>query len=435
MTLRLYYTDSYLRDFDATVVERADDGRRIYLDRTAFYPTSGGQPFDTGTLGGIAVVDVVDEGERVAHLLADPLAGDRVQRHASTGTAASTTCSSTPASTCSPPCSPSCCGHATIGVHFGSESSTLDLDAPAHRSRAPGRGRVPGQPAGGGESSGRGELRGGRRRERASQGVGPGGNPAHRDHSAIWTGAPAAALTCARPGRSGPILIRKAERVKKNVRLEFVCGARAVRRARADLDLLARLAAQFSAAPAELPALVEAQRAELKEAVAARRELEDELWPSVRARDLYAAAPPDGSGLRCDRGARGEGSDRAAAPAWRKPSPGCLGRCSWGGRRSRPRSWSPRRPTRSWTRAACSGQRWNRWEGVAEAMRGWLRVPRPSAAALEAGGGRDRPRPGLVQLGRQRLDRRGAERGARLAAQDRERLVPRQSRAGRVGRR
>src|SRR5688572_13884804 len=75
MTARLYYTDSYLRDFDASIIERADDGRRIYLDRTAFYPTSGGQPFDTGTLGGIAVVDVVDEGERVAHLLADSLAG------------------------------------------------------------------------------------------------------------------------------------------------------------------------------------------------------------------------------------------------------------------------------------------------------------------------------------------------------------------------
>ena len=42
LTDRLYYTDAYLRTFDATVVDRADDGRRIYLDRTAFYPTSGG---------------------------------------------------------------------------------------------------------------------------------------------------------------------------------------------------------------------------------------------------------------------------------------------------------------------------------------------------------------------------------------------------------
>ena len=73
MTQRLYYTDSYLKDFDASVVERADDGRRVYLDRTAFYPTSGGQPFDTGRLGGIEVTEVVDEGERIAHVLSGPL--------------------------------------------------------------------------------------------------------------------------------------------------------------------------------------------------------------------------------------------------------------------------------------------------------------------------------------------------------------------------
>ena len=55
MTERLYYADCYLREFDARVVEAADNGRRVYLDRTAFYPTSGGQPFDLGTLGGVAV--------------------------------------------------------------------------------------------------------------------------------------------------------------------------------------------------------------------------------------------------------------------------------------------------------------------------------------------------------------------------------------------
>jgi len=52
VTERLYYHDAYLADFDAAVVHRADDGRRVYLDRTAFYPTSGGQPFDIGRLGG-----------------------------------------------------------------------------------------------------------------------------------------------------------------------------------------------------------------------------------------------------------------------------------------------------------------------------------------------------------------------------------------------
>jgi alanyl-tRNA synthetase len=63
MTDRLYYTDPYLRAFDATVarVGRRDDRLAVTLDRTAFYPTSGGQPFDTGVLGPFRVVDVVDE--------------------------------------------------------------------------------------------------------------------------------------------------------------------------------------------------------------------------------------------------------------------------------------------------------------------------------------------------------------------------------------
>src|SRR5438309_3159383 len=72
-TTRLYYTDSYLTTFEAHVVDVAEDGTRVYLEQTAFYPTSGGQPHDVGTLSGIPVVDVVDEDERVAHVLASPL--------------------------------------------------------------------------------------------------------------------------------------------------------------------------------------------------------------------------------------------------------------------------------------------------------------------------------------------------------------------------
>ena len=63
MTERLYYTDPYLREFDARVVRVDDvDGHRsIVLDRTAFYPSSGGQPFDVGRIGDLPVVDVVEE--------------------------------------------------------------------------------------------------------------------------------------------------------------------------------------------------------------------------------------------------------------------------------------------------------------------------------------------------------------------------------------
>jgi len=63
MTSRIYYTDASCRAFDARVERAVDfEGRpAVLLDRTAFYPTSGGQPFDTGRLGPFTVVDVVDE--------------------------------------------------------------------------------------------------------------------------------------------------------------------------------------------------------------------------------------------------------------------------------------------------------------------------------------------------------------------------------------
>ncbi|HET7265374.1 MAG TPA: alanyl-tRNA editing protein [bacterium] len=71
-TERLYYNDAYRRTFLAGVLAAvpASGGRTgVVLDRTAFYPTSGGQPHDTGTVAGIPVVDVVDAGDHVVHVL------------------------------------------------------------------------------------------------------------------------------------------------------------------------------------------------------------------------------------------------------------------------------------------------------------------------------------------------------------------------------
>lgn len=73
VTERLYYADSRLSEFDAlvTAVTRTEDGRTaVALDRTAFYPTGGGQPSDTGTLGVSRVVECVDaEGGGVLHII------------------------------------------------------------------------------------------------------------------------------------------------------------------------------------------------------------------------------------------------------------------------------------------------------------------------------------------------------------------------------
>jgi alanyl-tRNA synthetase len=74
--LRLYYTDSTLRTFTARVLASDPQGDRVelVLDRTAFYPTSGGQPFDVGTLGGERVIEVHDrEDGEIVHVVERPL--------------------------------------------------------------------------------------------------------------------------------------------------------------------------------------------------------------------------------------------------------------------------------------------------------------------------------------------------------------------------
>ena len=80
MTERLFRDDPYLLEFDARVTARRPrDGRpAVVLDRTAFYAESGGQPWDTGRLGGRAVVAVVEEGDEILHVLDGPLDADDV---------------------------------------------------------------------------------------------------------------------------------------------------------------------------------------------------------------------------------------------------------------------------------------------------------------------------------------------------------------------
>jgi len=130
MTTRLYYADSMLSSFDAVVRTATADGAisRVVLDRTAFYPTSGGQPFDIGTLGGLAVVDVVDreDGEVEHHVEGELTTGqavagqidwarrfDHMQQH--TGQHVLSAAFEAD------------CGAQTLSFHLGRESSTIDL--------------------------------------------------------------------------------------------------------------------------------------------------------------------------------------------------------------------------------------------------------------------------------------------------------------------
>ena len=78
---RLYYHNSYLKEFESVVIERTnyENQSAVVLEASAFYPTSGGQPHDVGTLNNQPVLDVVADNGRVLHVLEQPLESDTVQ--------------------------------------------------------------------------------------------------------------------------------------------------------------------------------------------------------------------------------------------------------------------------------------------------------------------------------------------------------------------
>jgi len=75
LTERLYYEDSYLKEFRAKVLKKVkiDNRRAVVLNETAFYPTSGGQPYDKGVIQDVPVVEVVEEGDEIIHILKEEL--------------------------------------------------------------------------------------------------------------------------------------------------------------------------------------------------------------------------------------------------------------------------------------------------------------------------------------------------------------------------
>jgi alanyl-tRNA synthetase len=75
LTERLYYQDSYLKEFRAKILKKIkiDNQPAVVLDETAFYPTSGGQPHDKGVIQDVPVVEVVEEGDEIIHILKEEL--------------------------------------------------------------------------------------------------------------------------------------------------------------------------------------------------------------------------------------------------------------------------------------------------------------------------------------------------------------------------
>lgn len=294
MTERLYYTDSYLSRFQAAIIETR--GNTVYLDRTAFYPTSGGQLHDLGTLNGTAVTEVAeDEDGRIAHHVESPLAPgpaegvidwprrfDFMQQHTGQHLLSAVF--------------ESLFGMATVSVHFGEQISTLDLATPAlspEQQRAaewraneivwenrPATVRFA-------SAAEAGELRKPTEREGTLRIV----SIQDLDHSAC--GGTHVRAT----GEIGPIVLRRLDKIRGNVRVEFLCGARALRRVRADADVLNEAARPLSAAIDELPSVVAALATEARDAGKRLRKAEAEL-AGYRGRSLYDAAMPNAAGRR-----------------------------------------------------------------------------------------------------------------------------------------
>lgn len=129
---KLYYADSHLKEFSATVTgcTEAKGGWAVTLDATAFYPTGGGQNCDLGTLGGVNVLDVKEQGEEIIHLCDAPLeigstvAGsidwerrfDHMQQHSGEHLVMGQVYQKF--------------GYHNVGFHMGTGIVTIDLDGP-----------------------------------------------------------------------------------------------------------------------------------------------------------------------------------------------------------------------------------------------------------------------------------------------------------------
>ena len=267
MTERLYYNDSYLQEFDARVVERTThEGRdAVALDRTAFYPTSGGQPFDVGTLSGVNVLDVVDLPDgRLLHVVDRLPEGadvrgridwkrrfDHMQQHTGQHVLSAAF--------------DRLLGARTESFHLGTDTSTIDLArevSPPDIARAETEANrvvwedrpVAIRFATAAEAAAL-DLRKEPKREGTLRLI----DVADFDLSACG------GTHVARTGAIGLIAVSATERFRGGLRVTFLCGGRALAGFRALRDAVAASVRALSVLPAELPAAIERLQGENKD--------------------------------------------------------------------------------------------------------------------------------------------------------------------------
>jgi alanyl-tRNA synthetase len=262
-TRRLYYDDAFEREFEARVIHcevlppdvNAGITGTVWgliLDRTAFYPTSGGQPNDLGKIGDANVLDVRDEGEEILHLVdrkpADPdVMGcinwprrfDHMQQHTGQHLLSAMFQERF--------------GLPTVSFHLGGELCTIDLRGPEPTEKIlEGAERAANQvvfedrPV---------NVRYGTADQLSQLGVRkevdrPGILRAIEIEAADLQ--PCGGTHVKRTGQIGVVLVRRCTKVRQDWRVEFVCGGRAERLARRDFQLLRQTAEKLSCGPEEI---------------------------------------------------------------------------------------------------------------------------------------------------------------------------------------
>lgn len=294
-TRRLYYENAFLTTFEAQIVETGVLDHRPYVvtDQSAFYPTGGGQPADTGVLSGRRVLDVISRSSdgAVLHILdalpdASAITGeidwnrrfDHMQHHSGQHILSQAFIRVTNA--------------ATVGFHMSDNAVTIDLDQLAVSSEhiqaaeslaneiiwenRPVTARLVGLD----------ELEGVRIRKLPEA--------VHTDGIRVVTIADFDQTACGgthvlQTGQVGSLGILRAEKRGEKTRIEFVCGARAVSRARQHTQIVNELTARLTVAASELPLAVERSRARISELERQAAELND-LRASLEADALRAVA-------------------------------------------------------------------------------------------------------------------------------------------------
>lgn len=267
MTNRLYYTEPYRTEFDATVVAvGVIDGRtHVTLDQTAFYPTSGGQPFDTGTLGGAAISEVIDrEDGTIAHVtsgshkIGEVVQGaidwarrfDHMQQHTGQHVLSAAF--------------DRLFGVRTESFHMGTLSATIDLarevsakqvaTAEDEANRVVWEDRPVAIRFATAEEAAKMPLR----KESIRTG------PLRLIDVENFDLSACGGTHVARTGGIGVIAVGGAEKFRGGARVEFLCGGRALNRFRRWRDSLAATQKFLSVAPEEMAAVVERMQGESK---------------------------------------------------------------------------------------------------------------------------------------------------------------------------